>query len=64
MGYTEKCDIIHVYQKICKTEMEESLMRQQIEALRCEMKAEGIDAYIIPTTDFHGSEYVNEYFKC
>ena len=39
-------------------------MRQQIEALRCEMKAEGIDAYIIPTTDFHGSEYVNEYFKC
>ena len=39
-------------------------MRQQIEALRREMKAEGIDAYIIPTTDFHGSEYVNEYFKC
>ena len=39
-------------------------MRQQIEALRREMKTEGIDAYIIPTTDFHGSEYVNEYFKC
>lgn len=39
-------------------------MRQQLAALRREMKAEGIDAYIIPTTDFHGSEYVNEYFKC
>ena len=24
----------------------------------------GIDAYIVPTTDFHGSEYVNDYFKC
>ena len=39
-------------------------MRQQLTALRREMKAEGIDAYLIPTTDFHGSEYVNEYFKC
>ncbi len=39
-------------------------MRQQIETLRREMKVEGIDAYLIPTTDFHGSEYVNEYFKC
>lgn len=39
-------------------------MRQQLAALRREMKEEGIDAYIIPTTDFHGSEYVNEYFKC
>ena len=39
-------------------------MRQQLTALRREMKAESIDAYLIPTTDFHGSEYVNEYFKC
>ena len=39
-------------------------MRRQLAALCREMKAEGIDAYIIPTTDFHGSEYVNEYFKC
>lgn len=27
------------------------------------MKREGVDAYIIPTADFHGSEYVGEYFK-
>lgn len=39
-------------------------MREQLSALRRRMKAEGIDAYLIPTTDFHGSEYVNEYFTC
>ncbi len=39
-------------------------MREQLTALRREMAKRGIDAYIIPTTDFHGSEYVNEYFKC
>ncbi len=27
------------------------------------MKREGVNAYIIPTADFHGSEYVGEYFK-
>ena len=39
-------------------------MKKQIEALRAKMRERKIDAYIIPTTDFHGSEYVNEYFKC
>jgi len=39
-------------------------MREQIEALRTAMKAEHVDAYLVPTTDFHGSEYVNPYFKC
>ncbi len=39
-------------------------MRQQLTDLRALMLQEGIDAYIIPTTDFHGSEYVNDYFKC
>ena len=28
------------------------------------MRAAGVDLYIIPTTDYHGSEYVNDYFKC
>lgn len=32
--------------------------------LRREMGKRGIDAYLVPTTDFHGSEYVNDYFKC
>ena len=39
-------------------------MKQEITALRSEMKKHGIDAYIVPTTDYHGSEYINDYFKC
>lgn len=39
-------------------------MRQQLTALRKKMQENHIDAYLIPTTDFHGSEYVNDYFKC
>lgn len=39
-------------------------MRKQIEDLRENMREKKTDAYIIPTTDFHGSEYVNAYFKC
>ena len=39
-------------------------MREALKALRNEMQANGIDAWIVPTTDFHGSEYVNDYFKC
>lgn len=39
-------------------------MKRQVENLRAKMREKKIDAYIIPTTDFHGSEYVNDYFKC
>lgn len=39
-------------------------MRRQLLDLRNKMREHGIDAYMIPTTDFHGSEYVNDYFKC
>lgn len=39
-------------------------MREQLTKLRALMAARHIDAYLIPTTDFHGSEYVNDYFKC
>lgn len=39
-------------------------MRQQLTSLRRKMQENHIDAYLIPTTDFHGSEYVNDYFKC
>lgn len=39
-------------------------MRSELTALRSKMKEKGIDAYLIPTTDWHGSEYVNDYFKC
>ena len=35
-------------------------MRQQLIDLRQKMQENGFDAYLIPTTDFHGSEYVND----
>lgn len=37
---------------------------ERLAALRAEMKKRGIDAYLIPTADFHQSEYVDGYFKC
>lgn len=37
---------------------------EKIEALRALMRREGMDAYLVPTSDFHESEYVGEYFKC
>ncbi|MBQ8176295.1 MAG: aminopeptidase P family protein [Oscillospiraceae bacterium] len=35
---------------------------EKITALRNEMKSAGIDVYIVPTSDFHDSEYVSPYF--
>ena len=37
---------------------------EKLRALRACMKEEGIDAWLVPTDDFHGSEYVGDYFKC
>lgn len=39
-------------------------MREQIVKLRKEMENSRIDAYLVMTDDFHGSEYVGDYFKC
>ncbi|WP_155485959.1 aminopeptidase P family protein [Paraclostridium sordellii] len=39
------------------------MIRGRIESLRNHMKEEGIDAYIIPSSDNHQSEYVGEFFK-
>lgn len=39
-------------------------VKERVAALRVRMKETGIDAYLVPTDDFHGSEYVGEYFKC
>lgn len=36
---------------------------ERIESLRKIMEDKGIDVYIVPTADFHQSEYVGEYFK-
>lgn len=38
-------------------------IKERLTALRTLMKERGIDAYIIPTSDFHETEYVGEHFK-
>ncbi len=40
------------------------MVSERVAALRRRMKEAGVDAYYIPTDDFHGSEYVGSYFKC
>lgn len=41
-----------------------SKIPERLAALRAQMKENKMDAYLIPTDDFHASEYVGEYFKC
>jgi len=43
--------------------MENDVIQERLRALRGAMAAQGIDYYMIPTADFHNSEYVNDYFK-
>lgn len=42
---------------------EQNVIVNRLEALRDSMRAENIQYYIIPTSDFHNSEYVGDYFK-
>lgn len=37
---------------------------ERVERLREIMKENQVDFYLIPTADFHNSEYVHDYFKC
>lgn len=39
-------------------------VKERIAALRALMREKGIDAYLVPTDDYHSSEYVGEFFKC
>lgn len=39
------------------------MILQRLQALRAEMKQRNIDIYLVPTADFHESEYVGEHFK-
>lgn len=41
-----------------------NVIQGRLDALRELMKERGMDAYMIPTADFHESEYVGEHFKC
>ena len=39
-------------------------VQERIAKLRERMEAYGIDIYIVPTADYHQSEYVGDFFKC
>lgn len=39
------------------------MANERLTKLRAEMKQRGIDAYVVPTADFHESEYVGAYFS-
>lgn len=43
--------------------MEKSTVTERLQALRGEMAKRKLAAYIVPTEDFHNSEYVGAYFK-
>ena len=36
---------------------------EKLEALRAHMRAHHMQAYIVPTDDYHASEYVGAHFK-
>ena len=39
------------------------VIQDRLKRLREEMSSNHIDYYMMPTADFHNSEYVNDYFK-
>lgn len=41
-----------------------NIYAERIDVLRKVMSEKKVDFYVIPTADFHNSEYVHEYFKC
>lgn len=43
--------------------MDSQIIRQRLALLRAAMQDNGIDYYMIPTADYHSSEYVSDYFK-
>ncbi len=43
--------------------MIKTTITERLQALRERMRAYGMQAYLVPTEDFHASEYVGDYFK-
>ena len=39
------------------------MIKERLKALREQMRKRDISIYVVPTADFHESEYVGEYFK-
>ena len=46
-----------------KEELGMNQIPQRLAALRKEMSQRSIDVYMIPTSDFHETEYVGKHFK-
>lgn len=44
-------------------EKENRVIKDRLALLRKKMQEKGIDYYMMPTADFHSSEYVSDYFK-
>lgn len=40
------------------------MIQEHLQNLRAKMQENGVQAYIIPTSDFHETEYVSDYFAC
>lgn len=40
------------------------MIQERLQNLRAKMQKNGVQAYIIPTSDFHETEYVSDYFAC
>lgn len=43
--------------------MENQVIQERLGSLRVAMQNAGMDYYLIPTADYHNSEYVSDYFK-
>ena len=43
--------------------MENTVIKGRLEKLRAKMLENGIDYYMMPTSDFHNSEYSADFFK-
>ena len=46
-----------------KKDEEKIMIPERLAALREKMRAYGVDAYLVPTADYHESEYVGTYLK-
>ena len=40
------------------------MIQERLQNLRAKMQENGVQAYIVPTSDFHETEYVSDYFAC
>lgn len=52
-----------LYAETERSRMENIVIKERLALLQKKMKEKGMDYYMMPTSDFHNSEYVDNYFK-